>query len=194
MWFLTGGLAVSFFLFYVNDEVAKPKSMSSPQPLGVSEILEKIKRRQAQEAEAAQPRLSPQVPAPTPETFPATGTVERFTRKPGLAPLTIITSAGSNYYVKLFNTASNENVLAVYVVGGYPISIQAPLGSYELRYACGTTWCGSQDLFGPQTTCSRADSTFTFAETADGYTGYTVQLIMQQNGNLSTSSLNKANF
>lgn len=70
----------------------------------------------------------------------------------------------------------------------------APLGTYELRYAAGQTWYGTTHLFGPETSCSRADSQFEFRETPDGYSGYTVELFLQVNGNLRTRTLAREDF
>jgi hypothetical protein len=44
-------------------------------------------------------------------------------------------------------------------------------------------------LFGTETTYSKADSTFDFTFDGYQYSGYTVELIMQRNGNLRTSGI-----
>lgn len=113
--------------------------------------------------------------------------------QPGVAPFEILTRPGSNYYVKLVNTAG-QTVLAMFVEGGRRFETEAPLGSYEMRYAAGKTWYGSKHLFGPDTVYAKADSKLNFTFDGSTYNGYTIELILQAGGNLSTSSLAPANF
>lgn len=86
--------------------------------------------------------------------------------------------------------------MAVYIVGGRKIDVEVPLGSYILRYASGKTWRGETYLFGPGdlTAYNEAGSIFDF-RVENGYlSGYTVELISQVNGNLSTKSLSAGQF
>ncbi len=84
--------------------------------------------------------------------------------------------------------------MSFYVRGGQEFETKAPLGIYELRYASGETWYGTQHLFGPDTIYSKADSTFNFTATGTGYNGYTVELILQTSGNLRTSRMSPGEF
>jgi hypothetical protein len=111
-----------------------------------------------------------------------------------LAPFTIITSPGQNYYVKLVYEGTDTAAVGIYVEGGVSNEVLIPLGRYEMRYASGTTWYGLANLFGPETIYSRALDVFDFHEEADQYTGYTVELILQEGGNLSTEGLTAADF
>lgn len=108
----------------------------------------------------------------------------------GEAPLEIKTSNdGTHHVVRIMQLPQRTLAGEYFVRSGMPLSIEVPLGTYELRYASGRTWYGWDHLFGPQTRYSKADTPFTF--TNDGYqvSGYTVELIMQSGGNLSTSGL-----
>lgn len=110
-----------------------------------------------------------------------------------VAPLGIRTSPGHDYFVKLVNSRGATE-MSFFVRGGQEFETKAPLGTYELRYASGKVWYGTQYLFGPDTVYSKADSVFHFTSDGLGYNGYTVELIMQNSGNLRTSRMSPSNF
>lgn len=112
-----------------------------------------------------------------------------------MAPLKITTRDSSYaYYVKLVPVGGGKMLAEYFIRPGERLDALAPLGSYELRYAAGQVWYGTTHLFGPDTACSRADSTFDFRETREGYSGYTVELFLQVNGNLRTQRLAREEF
>lgn len=76
-----------------------------------------------------------------------------------LAPLTIETSARASYFVKLINRRSGSTVMTFYVVGGRPLTVLAPLGTYRMRYASGSQLMGERELFGSETATAEADAT-----------------------------------
>ena len=114
-------------------------------------------------------------------------------RTRGLAPLTIQTSPGFGYYIKLVRS-SGETEMTIYVKGGEYFKTTVPLGRYEMRYASGKTWYGARHLFGPKTTYSKADTIFEFTRTFEGYRGYNVRLIRQAGGNLPTRRIKAVQF
>jgi len=114
----------------------------------------------------------------------------------GVAPLKIRTSGngGYNYFVKIVQAYSNNELGSYFIRSGETLNIKVPTGAYEIKYATGHTWYGENYLFGPKTNYSKADSVFDFTYNGYQYSGYTVELIMQQNGNLSTSGLNASQW
>lgn len=112
----------------------------------------------------------------------------------GVAPLEIRTRYGNNYYIKIVNTSTNQAALTAYVVGGRPFEVLMPLGTYEIRYAAGDTWYGTEHYFGPDTAFSKANELFHFTFDGYQYSGYTVELILQAHGNLRTVNINEADF
>lgn len=113
----------------------------------------------------------------------------------GTAPLEIRTAHdGFHHVVRIMKLPQRTLAAEYFVRSGLPLTMDVPLGSYELRYASGKTWYGWQYLFGPDTSYSKADTPFTFSD--DGYqiSGYTVELIMQSGGNLSTSGLSPSQW
>ncbi len=63
------------------------------------------------------------------------------------------------------------------------------LGKYLLKYATGEQWMGEKCLFGLSTRYNKADSEFKFEQIGNQFTGYTIELIVQQGGNLATKNL-----
>lgn len=110
----------------------------------------------------------------------------------GVSPLTIRTSSsgGDHYFVKIANIGSGLEIGSYFIRSGETLNIKVPLGIYELKYASGRQWYGLNHLFGPDTVYSKAESVFTFSFDGNQYSGYTIELITQRNGNLRTSRLN----
>ena len=115
-----------------------------------------------------------------------------------LAPLSITAKEGYSYYVYLQSLTDSINDVAFYMEGNTPVSISMPLGDYKLYYAVGKTWYGMDNKFGNNTQYYTSDDTLTFSSVEEnGYTqylGYTIELIMQVNGNLSTREISASNF
>jgi hypothetical protein len=126
--------------------------------------------------------------------LPSNGDVNMFTNAERIAPLSIKTSSGDNYYYILLKTSSGSKVMSVFIYPGRTVDIDVPLGDYYLYYAAGETWYGTTYLFGPNTIYSQADEVFDFHETSQGINGYSVELILQAGGNLSTSRADASDF
>lgn len=121
---------------------------------------------------------------------PATGGLTVYDSDDRVAPLTIKTSAGGGYYVKLEKLISGHAAMTFFVRGGETLQARVPEGSFVLKYAMGDRWCGEVNLFGPSTTTKRADQTFIFEEGR----GYTVTLIARKDGNLRTTTISRDQF
>lgn len=87
-----------------------------------------------------------------------------------------------------------QEFASYFIRGGDTLDINLPQGSYELKYAHGDTWYGTKYLFGDDTSYAKADKTFDFECYSNMCTGYTVELIRQLNGNLSTTTLDPSQF
>ena len=112
----------------------------------------------------------------------------------GVAPLGIKTQAGHNYFVKVVEFGSDQAVLTAYVEGGRYFETTLPLGSYELRYASGEVWYGTDHHFGPETTYSKADQILNFTFDGYQYSGAMIELILQADGNLRTVDIDNSQF
>lgn len=111
-----------------------------------------------------------------------------------IAPLEIRTDSGSDYYVKVVDTANNNDTLTIYIHGGETVEVEVPLGSYEIRYASGNNWYGDELKFGSETSYNKADEIFTFSDTGYQVSGYTITLYQVVDGNLQTRSIDESQF
>lgn len=130
---------------------------------------------------------------------PRTGVYRNYDLSSDLvAPLEIHTAAGANYFIKLEDSVTHEPIQTFFVRGGQTIESNVPLGQFVLKYATGNLWCGENDLFGNETQFNKADAVlrFTRQDFDDGYTmiGHTIELILQTNGNLKTSRIDRETF
>jgi hypothetical protein len=144
-------------------------------------------------------RPTPQAPMNICRSYPqpVEGVYQQLINNP-VAPLTIRTAQGSNYFTKLEDAATGDLIQTAFVYGGSTFTTKVPLGYIILKYATGEHWCGEDELFGPDTSRYRADKVFHFdrRETEDGYviSGHTVELILQPNGNLGKVKLDRSAF
>ena len=167
---------------------------------GFSVVLHYFAKDKTNQAQTPSPQTSTNTSSPVPAASPAfSQPVQPLPRtgdntasfSNGVAPLTIKTSSseGSHYFVKIAKMGSGLEIGSYFIRSGETLNIQVPVGIYELRYATGREWYGTYYLFGPNTTYSKAESFFTFSFDGNKYSGYTVELITQRNGNLRTSRL-----
>lgn len=122
------------------------------------------------------------------------GMIYNNTGRDEVAPLGITTTAGMNYFIKLVEQETGRDQIGVLIRGGEYLRVLVPLGNYVIRYATGSEWLGTANLFGPKTNYFEAGSVFTFTETPDGYSGYGIKLIPQAGGNLQTSRISHDQF
>jgi hypothetical protein len=112
-----------------------------------------------------------------------------------VAPLEIVTRPGSgSMFLKLVEPRSKASVATMFIRDGERLTLDVPLGTFRLRYAAGETWYGVGEYFGPHTVYSEADEDFRFTQDFNGYTGYTVELYLQIEGNLETDQIPKDKF
>lgn len=178
-----------------------PSSALQSKGNGISTILPDSESRSVQAAGSTgqtPPPMSTQPPAkvpPSPQLLPSNGFIERYHSSESLAPLTIRTRGdGQHYFVKLADWNTGITALTVFIHGGQSVELTMPLGSYKLKYASGITWYGESELFGVDTHFSMADARFDFTVSGDQVSGYTVELFLQQDGNLQTRDIPRSTF
>lgn len=111
-----------------------------------------------------------------------------------LAPLTIIAPHTYDCYYVLEPLTNEDHAIKFYGRAGETVEIDVPLGKYELYYATGLTWYGRTHLFGEQTIYQKCDVTLDFAENSEGYSGWTIQLNLVENGNLDSDPIPESSF
>jgi len=112
-----------------------------------------------------------------------------------LAPLSISTRGDSSYYVYLKPIAPPfGNSMSFFVHGGSSAEVSVPLGEYEIYYAVGEIWYGTEYMFGDDTTYVKCEGTFDFYEDGSYYQGWTLELYAQANGNMDTDIISAEDF
>lgn len=97
---------------------------------------------------------------------------------------------GGYYYMKLTIVGEATPSYIIFLHGnGEEIEVNLRCGEYLLSYACGSTWYGENDLFGPETQCYRSDAVFSFYHEGDQVCGQEVTLYKVKNGNLNTEEI-----
>lgn len=133
----------------------------------------------------------------TPETLPINGYTYNYTSKISVAPLEIkVPDNSSHYFVKLEDYITKETAFTIFIRSGQSADVNVPLGTYEMKYATGENWYGTEHLFGPShlTQKFKADDTFRFFDEGDYYMGHTIELISQAGGNLETQSISDSEW
>lgn len=131
---------------------------------------------------------------PPEHSLPYNGEIRNYSYSEKIAPLNIKTSYGVNYLVKLKGVYNKEPIMTVFIIGGNEITINVPLGSFEITYASGNKWYGYDYLFGNETSYSKADEIFNFRNIGYEISGYTITLYRVSNGNLNTQNINQSQF
>lgn len=124
-----------------------------------------------------------------------------------IAPLTIKASDSKNYYVFLRCTGYDTprgyglddagcraNDMSFYVKNGSSVSVNVPLGLYEIYYATGNTWYGEGHLFGNETARYKCNEEFEFYVDGDYVEGYALTLYAVPNGNMDTEKVPENEF
>jgi hypothetical protein len=128
------------------------------------------------------------------QALPYSGAIRTWTSSERVAPFEIKAAQGSHYLLKLVDAYSDAPVMTVFVRSGSTVEVEVPLGTYEVRYAAGETWYGYEYLFGPETSYSKADKTFTFEVVGNQISGFTITLYKVAHGNLHTSGIRPTDF
>ncbi len=128
------------------------------------------------------------------DPLPLTGVMTRNFFGTGVAPLEIKTTSGKHYYIKVVDWTSKREILTAFIRGGEPFETEVPVGSYQIKYAAGESWFGPLLDFGEAAAYSRCDDRFDFTKTAEGYSGYTIELILQTRGNLDVDPISAEDF
>jgi hypothetical protein len=158
------------FILLVALPPASPKSVASPKPVATCQQSE----------------------------LPDHGLYKAYSAPDRFAQLTIRTTAGAFYFIKLKNTTTGLPAMLFFARGGLTLNNAAPLGVFILKYATGQSWCGDVALFGDDTTFNEAIEPFVFERrfTGNSYTAthWTVELILQRDGNLRTKKIAREDF
>ena len=182
-------------LFSASGSVSSDTTVLRPIPVGSTETVQS--ESSSDNRIDPPPKQSPMFSEPE-QPLPNHGVYYKsslFDADQAKCPLTVKTSSDSSYYlVKLEDWNSRQLVALYFVYAGQDLDVLVPPGSYRLKYANGIHWYGHKYLFGPDTSVSMAEARFDFTQDTEGYNGHTIELILQENGNLNTKRLRKEEF
>ena len=128
------------------------------------------------------------------QTPPINGHIFLYPEENRVAPLTIKTTGDEYYYFVLTKIGSTKKMMSFFGHGGETIRVKVPLGAYKLYFATGKTWYGIDDLFGEDTVYRKCDSTFSFTDNYESYSGWTVTLYPVVDGNMDTVTVSETDF
>lgn len=126
--------------------------------------------------------------------LPPNGEVHYYTAGQPMAPFSIDTAEGANYFVKLVDGKSGAVAATIFIRGGELVETAIPLGNYKFRYASGYDWYGEEYLFGAGTICAKAEEDFNFYQYDQGVMGHKVSLRKHVDGNLHTRQMDPGKF
>ncbi len=108
-----------------------------------------------------------------------------------VAPLTVkAPSRGDSFYaVRVQESGSGRLIVLIPLRKGETITVQVPLGQYEMTFASGSRWYGPEKLFGFLGEKKKAVKTFDFYRSGSVTTGNTIDLTNRIDGNLPTRAL-----
>lgn len=181
---LTGIETSSAIENYEQNNKMKTVGLASKQIL--LNVRSRIKKHSKQPKE-----LSREITGVTPEN----GVFFNKFKANGIAPLQISTpNKGVHFYVKVQRNNEPDDYAAFFIQSGQIVNIDVPLGAYLIKYAVGSQWFSERCLFGVRTMFNKADKVFTFKKEGNKVSGYKVELILQIDGNLSTSRIERKDF
>jgi tetratricopeptide (TPR) repeat protein len=105
------------------------------------------------------------------------------------APLRFNTAKGVATYIKILDS-KNKVVATAFVNSGKTLDMIMPKGSFTIKYATGTTWFGSKDLFGKTGSYQQFDQVFKFTTQDNGFE----ITFKAANGNLGSQTVNQTDF
>ena len=108
--------------------------------------------------------------------------------------LTIRTTDGADYYIKLVDVASNKTSRSAYIHGGMVGKIPVPLGEYYLYWSSGKDWYGPKHGFGSKAPKQKASTTFDFKKIGKTIRSWEVTLYSVYNGNMSNETVDDSEF
>lgn len=142
------------------------------------------------------PPTSTPVITPTPTApLPRNGYTHYYLTVDPLAPLKITVPSGDEYYyVVLSSVVTRERIVSLFIHPGKTVEIDVPLGRYNIYYCCGTSWYGSELLFGDNGSYCTSDDVLVFDDDGEYYNGYEFTLYPVFDGNWDTRDVDYSDF
>jgi hypothetical protein len=131
---------------------------------------------------------------PLPTYLPETGVVKKnFSEATGNLKIRTKTE-NNNYYIKLIDLQNHQEALSAFIRSGSTLSVHVPFGVYDLKYAAGHNWYGSEYLFGSLTSYGKLPTLIIITERESQSGGLNIELIPNQYGKLTTEIISEFDF
>jgi len=131
---------------------------------------------------------------PLPTALSETGIIKKnFTEAAGNLKIRTKTE-NNNYYIKLIDLQNHQETLSAFIRSGSTLSVHVPFGVYELKYAAGHNWYGSEYLFGSSTSYGKLPTLIIFTERENQSGGLNIELIPNRYGKLTTEIISEFDF
>jgi hypothetical protein len=131
---------------------------------------------------------------PLPTYLPETGVLKKnFAEAAGNLKIKTKTE-NSNYYIKLIDLQNHQETLSAFIMSGSTLSVHVPFGVYDLKYAAGHNWYGSEYLFGSSTSYGKLPTLIILTEKENKIGGLNIELIPSQHGKLTTEIISEFDF
>jgi hypothetical protein len=131
---------------------------------------------------------------PLPVHWPETGVIRKnFSDANGLLKIKTRTE-NNHYYIKLISLHTRQEILSAFIRSGSVLSVPLPFGVYELKYAAGRNWYGSEYLFGTSANYAKLPNIIIFTKHGRPSDAIAVELIPSQYGKLTTEIISEYDF
>jgi hypothetical protein len=131
---------------------------------------------------------------PLPTALPETGVIKKnFAKATGNLKIKTKTE-NNNYYIKLIDLQNHQETLSAFIRSGNSLSVHVPFGVYNLKYAAGHNWYGSEYLFGSSTSYGKLPTLIILTEKENQIGGLNIELIPSQHGKLTTEIISEFDF
>lgn len=111
-----------------------------------------------------------------PVTRPSNGQIVVYPRGRRAASLTVFPAVDKDYFFVLNPISDASNKISFYAHAGDKVEILVCCDEYEIYCASGTTWYGTDLLFGPDTIYQKFNRTFRFSEAMWGYSNWVLRV------------------
>lgn len=131
---------------------------------------------------------------PIPASFPETGIIRKNYSNAHHYLQIKTRTENNNYYIKLVNQDTDQEILSAFIRSGSTLSVQVPPAVYELKYAAGQNWYGLEYLFGTSASYGKLPQPVVIAPRSRSTGAPAIDLIPSRRGKLTTDIISEYDF
>ncbi len=130
-------------------------------------------------------------------TAPEVNQKNGFVKTPSgskIAPVTVHASSDRSAFVYFKSLSDASKDFSLFIGKGTTVNVDVPVGKYEMYYASGAVWYGTEFKFGADTVYKTTDEVFNFYTSGNYAYGTELTLYTVSGGNLSTKEIDGSDF